>query len=122
MISITFETSRFRVQIVGKSAWVESNDGVRWIFSNQHSLPLAPGVLQMRDDSTTMLRLAVDHFESTYQGDLALREALTGVRHVPKLEISKGPAVRSNPSKPPPRLVSKRRDFPEPLRPPLGRP
>jgi hypothetical protein len=129
MITVTFETKRFRVQIVGKSAWVESSEGTRWIFRNQHSLPLALDALQARHDSATaVLRSAVEHFERTHDGDLALREALTGVRNVAKLEKSKAPllpAVRSNPAQPllrsglPGRVSSRPKDFRTPLRPPL---
>jgi hypothetical protein len=130
MITVTFETKRFRIQIIGKSAWVESSEGARWIFRSQHPLPLAFGALQARHDSTTAaLRAAVDHFERTRRGDLALREALTGVRNVATPEISKVrplPAVRSNPAKPLPRsgltsrVASKPQDFRTPLRPPLA--
>jgi hypothetical protein len=124
MITVTFETKRFRVQIVGKSAWVECHDGARWIFRNQHSLPLAVAKLQLRYDSATaVLRSAVEHFESTHDGDPALREALTGVRVVAKPETSKArplSMVRSNPVKPRPRPGSPQ-DFRAPLRPPFGR-
>lgn len=121
MITVTFETKRFRIQIIGKSAWVESSEGARWIFRSQHPLPLAFGALQARHDSTTAaLRAAVDHFERTHRGDLVLREALTGIRNVANPEISKVrplPAVRSNPAKPFPRsgltsrVASKPQDF-----------
>jgi hypothetical protein len=130
MITLTFETKRYRVQIIGKSAWVECYEGARWIFRSQHPLPLAFGALQARRDPTTaVLRSAVDHFERTRNGDLALREALTGARNVATPEVSKVqpiPAVRSNPSKPvrrsglPRGVSSKRQDFHPPLRPPLA--
>ena len=125
MITLTFETQRYRVQIIGKSAWVECNEGARWIFRGQHPLPIALDALQARPDSaTSVLRSAVDHFERTRDGDLALREALTGVRSVPAPESSKAqPAteVRSNPAKPSINVSSKiRQGFRMPLRPPLA--
>jgi hypothetical protein len=130
MITVTFEAKRYRVQIIGKSAWVECKEGARWVFRSQHPLPLAFDALQARRDSTSaVLRSAVADFERTRNGDLALREALTGGRNVSAPEISKGQpvlAVRSSPAKPPPRrsgfpdrLSSERQSFRMPLRPPL---
>jgi hypothetical protein len=124
MITVTFETKRFRVQIIGKSVWIESSEGARWIFRSQHPLPLAFGVLEARRDRTTaVLRSAVDDFERTHDGDLALREALTGVRNVIAPEISNGhpvPAVPSSPAKPPSSVSLKRQDLRAPLRLPLA--
>jgi hypothetical protein len=129
MITVTFETKRYRVQIIGKSAWVECKEGARWVFRSQHPLPLAFDALQARRDSTSaVLKSAVADFENTLNGDLALREALTGGRNV-AAEISKGQpvlAARSNSAKPPPRRLgfpnrfsSERQTFRMPLRPPL---
>jgi hypothetical protein len=129
MFALTFETKRYRVQIVGKSAWVECYEDARWIFRTQHPLPLAFGALQARRDSTTaVLRSAVDHFERTRNGDLTLREALTGVRNGASPVSSKVEpiaAARSNPAKAFPRsgfsrsVSSQRQDVRMPLRPPL---
>jgi hypothetical protein len=123
MITVTFETQLFRVQIVGKSAWVESSEGTRWIFRTQHCLPIATSALQAgADRPTAILRSAVDHFEKTRKGDLALREALTGVRSV----VATPPAVRPTPNRPalklglPTKVAAKPPDFRSPLRPPLA--
>ena len=120
MISLTFETKRFRVQITGKTVWVESSEGAGWIFRNQHSLPVPPEALRGRSDSS-VLRAAVQHFERTNGGDSSLREALTGIREAKPL-----PPVAPSIVKPPVdpangfhgRAASNR--FRLPLRPPIA--
>jgi hypothetical protein len=89
MISNTFETTRFRVQITGATVWVESREGANWIFRNQHSLPLNPRALRGRSEAS-VLRAAVQHFERIHRGDKSLREALTGIEEVTQLPITIG--------------------------------
>src|SRR4051812_11524282 len=74
-----FETPRFRVQITGKSAWLEVKERTGWVFRNQHTLPLAPDALGQAEELSG-LRAAIEDFEQTRHGDSRLREALTGVR------------------------------------------
>jgi hypothetical protein len=123
MITMTFETPRFRVQIVGKSAWVESSEGTRWIFRTQHCLPIATSALQAgADRPTAILRSAVDHFERTRNGDMALRDALTGVRSAAATPTAAGPSSNRPVLKLglPTKVVSKPSAFRSPLRPPLA--
>ena len=77
MITLTFETKQFRVQISGKTAWVESSERGCWVFRSQHALPLAADALRRRDRAG-MLASVVKHF-ATHGGDQGLREALAGV-------------------------------------------
>jgi len=120
MISHTFETKRFRVQITGKTVWVESSDGAGWVFRNQHALPLAPEALRGRSESS-VLRAAVQHFERTHGGDTSLREALTGV-HETKTVTPVPPAAGKtrvySPARSAGRVPLNR--FRLPLRPPLA--
>lgn len=97
MITVTFETTRFRVQIVGKNAWVEVCEGSRWIFRGQHFLPVAPQALDGDDSASTVLRSAVNHYEKTRPTDLTLREALTGTCAAAK---PKGSMPRATPTCP----------------------
>jgi len=78
MITLTFETKQFRVQISGKTAWVESNERGCWVFRSQHTLPMADDALRRRNRAGMLARV-VKHF-ATHGGDQGLREALTGVR------------------------------------------
>ncbi len=120
MISVTFETKRFRVQITGKTVWVESSEGAGWVFRNQHSLPVPPDALHGRSDSS-VLRAAVQHYERTHGGDSSLREALTGVRAAKPIPPVAAPVER-------PRMAPMNRfngrvplnRFRLPLRPPLA--
>ena len=127
MITAIFETTQFRVQIVGKSAWVESSEGAGWILRNQYSLPLALDTLQAQNDPTTAaLRLAVEHFERTRNGNQALRTALTLVRNAAKPSITEARSLPAQRSKRtlrsglPRRVSPKPHDFRAPLRPPLA--
>jgi hypothetical protein len=130
MITVTFETTRFRVQIVGKNAWVEVCEGSRWIFRSQHFLPVTPRALDGDDSATTVLRSAVNHYEKTRDADLTLREALTGTHAVAKPKVSMPRATPtqrfSNQVRPlgssrlPTRVSSGLQDFRMPVRPPLA--
>lgn len=93
MTSFTFETKQFRVQITGKTVWVESREEAGWILRNQHILPVSPDVLRGRGDSS-VLRAAVQQFESTRGGDKSLREALTQ-RRERKMPTAPKPAETS---------------------------
>ena len=83
-MTLLFETNRFRVQVVGKSAWVEIREGSRWVFRSQHNLPVNLSITRGRN-SNTVLRAALKHYEYVRHGDPALHEALTGnsARHRP---------------------------------------
>jgi len=129
MITTTFETKLFRVQIVGKSAWVESSEGSRWIFRTQYGLPIEISALERgADRPTALLRSAVDHFERTRNGDTTLRDALTSRRVAADPKISTPPKPATAPAcsnqQPPkaglPTKVSKFAHFRTPLRPPLA--
>jgi hypothetical protein len=76
-MTLIFETKKFRVQITGKCAWVEVSEGGRWVFRNQHNLPLSLSIARGRR-SISVLRAAVEHYEHFHNGDPALRAALTG--------------------------------------------
>jgi hypothetical protein len=78
MITLTFETKQFRVQISGKTAWVESSERGCWVFRSQHTVPIAADALRRRNRAG-MLASVVKHF-AAHGGDQGLREALTGVR------------------------------------------
>lgn len=91
MISGVFETERFRVHITGKSVWVESKDGLNWVFCNQHALPVSAEC-----GDSEALRAAVEHYEETRGGDDSLRSALTGIRKEPVRVLAKAP-VKTTP-------------------------
>jgi hypothetical protein len=119
MISTTFETKRFRVQITGKTVWVESKEGAAWIFRNQHQLPIPAAALHGRSEAT-VLRAAVQHYERANNGDQSLREALTGIKEEQK-PMNPAPAA-SAPAKPyrlPRRIAPAAQAFRQALRPPL---
>jgi hypothetical protein len=116
MTSLIFETKRFRVQVMGKTAWVESREGEGWIFRNQHTLPVALGAWSKAGDDS-VLRAAVRHFEQIHKGDSSLRAALTGPGET-KGDTVMNPAV---PVAPIAKRVSLRpRRGRLPLRPPLA--
>jgi hypothetical protein len=76
-MTLIFETKKFRVQIVGKSAWVETSEGCRWVFRSQINLPVNLSTAPAPNGSA-VLRSAVKHYERVRNGDQALRAALTG--------------------------------------------
>jgi hypothetical protein len=123
-----FETPRFRVQITGKSAWLEVKERTGWVFRNQHTLPVAPDALGQGEELSG-LRAAIEDFEQTRHGDSRLREALTGVRPAraespkPAIAPHKGSAPKPA-GKPgaPGRTSSAKPGFRLPLRPPLAAP
>ena len=114
MTSAVFETSRFRVHITGKAAWVEAKDGSHWVFCNWHALPVSSDC-----SDSDALRAAVTDYEEA-RGENSLRIALTGVGHLSAKPVIKEPAK-------PQRVVSPIRakktfgyhGFRTPLRPPL---
>lgn len=131
MTSAIFETERFRVQITGKTAWVETRHGSDWIFCHQHPLPVSGSC-----DDSSGLKAAVDHYEETRKGDTSLRAALTGLRtHERTVPASAAkpaivaaklaqPSARSagRDSKPQRKLSFRYYGFRAPLRPPLLNP
>jgi hypothetical protein len=128
MISLIFETKRFRVQITGKTAWVETSKGAGWVFRDQHSLPLSPDSLYGRG-LASVLRAAVQHFEHSRHGDQSLREALTGVPEVqaakmttPVVPIPSASGLAVKPMRKsalPNNASPKPKDFRVPIKPPL---
>jgi hypothetical protein len=77
MMSVVFETPRFRVQIAGKTAWVENRESAGWILRAQHAIPISGESLAGADHANLLNRAVLD-FEDTRPGDTALRSALTG--------------------------------------------
>jgi hypothetical protein len=76
MISLVFESKRFRVQINGNVAHLESRDRQGWIFRNQYNLPIQPKLLKGRGEFA-LLTAAVRCFERARPGDRSLSDALT---------------------------------------------
>ena len=76
-MKLIFETKKFRVQIVGKSAWVETTEGRGWVFRSQINLPVDLSMARA-PNGNAVLRSAVKHYERVRNGDQALRAALTG--------------------------------------------
>jgi hypothetical protein len=119
-MTLIFETKKFRVQITGKCAWVEVSEGGRWVFRNQHNLPLSLSIARGKN-SIAVLRAAVEHYERVHDGDPALRAAITGsvVPHTPAAPVSPAgkpkPPVQDDASQPTPQRSR------GPLRPPLAR-
>jgi hypothetical protein len=120
-MTLIFETKKFRVQITGKCAWVEVSEGGRWVFRNQHNLPLSLSIARGRN-SISVLRAAVEHYERVHDGDPALRAAITGSVVPPKpatsvvvAEKPKPPVQDADASQP---TLQRSRG---PLRPPLAR-
>ena len=128
-MTTVFETPRFRVQITGKSAWLEVKEAGAWVLRNQHTLPVSADAM-VEGDEFSALRAAVEDFGQTPGRQQSLREALTGVRTAAKAEIPKAAvaAHKAPPLKPagkrvvPPRASSARQGFRLPLRPPLAAP
>ncbi|HEY7336000.1 MAG TPA: hypothetical protein VH639_14020 [Bryobacteraceae bacterium] len=122
-----FETKKFRVQIVGASAWVETSEGYGWVFRSQHVLPVALSAARGKN-SIPVLRAALEHYEKVHDGDQALRVALTGssVKQAPSPSISRAVsgAVQAESDKL--QASPRDRDVPTsprgPLRPPLSGP
>jgi hypothetical protein len=75
-MTLMFETRKFRVQIVGKSAWVETSETCGWVFRSQINLPVNLSIAGGRN-SISVLCAAVEHYEQVRNGDQALRGALT---------------------------------------------
>jgi len=111
MASVIFETDLFRIQILGRTAWVEARDGQNWVLKNQHALPISTQSLE----EPSPLRSAVEDFERAKHGDTSLRNALMLQKPAPRIEK---PAIRPVPP-PSPAKTAPRRTFRGPLRPPL---
>src|SRR4051812_26765729 len=92
MISLVFESKRFRVQVNGNLAFVESKERHGWIFRNQYTLPINPKSLRGRGEFA-ILGAAVRCFERTRSGDRSLMDALTMVEQpIPVETPAAGPA------------------------------
>jgi hypothetical protein len=76
-MTLIFETKKFRVQVVGKSAWVETSEGGRWVFRSQINLPVNLSIAR-QGNGIPVLRAALEHYERVHKGDQALRAALIG--------------------------------------------
>ena len=123
MMTTTFETKKFRVQISGKSAWVETKEGEGWIFRNQHTLPMHAEALQSRN--ATLLRSALQQYELAHPGDTTMREAITGIRATPTpaVRLPQVPRVQALPVRRVgmmARISASVKSFRVPLRPPLA--
>lgn len=120
-MTLIFETKKFRVQVVGKSAWVETSEGCRWVFRSQINLPVNLSIARART-GISVLRAAVEHYERVHNGDQALRAALTGT--VVKERQAASPTTAEAPRQPP-QTAQPRRALDNggrgPLRPPLVR-
>jgi hypothetical protein len=120
-MTLIFETKKFRVQIVGKSAWVETSESYRWVFRSQINLPVNLSVARA-PNGLAVLRAALKHYELVRNGDQALRAALTGT--VVKETQAVSPSTAAAPRQP---LQTARRQGAlhnggrGPLRPPLVR-
>src|SRR5882672_6794056 len=54
VISLIFETRRFRVRLQDRIAYVESPERNTWIFRDQYSLPISPTALDGRREFATL--------------------------------------------------------------------
>src|SRR4051812_47257807 len=61
-MNVIFETPRFRVQISGKAAWLESVESGEWVLRGQIAIPVAADALS-GDANPSLLRDAVLDFE-----------------------------------------------------------
>ena len=86
-MTLIFETKKFRVQVVTKSAWVETNERGRWVFRSQIILPVNLSIAR-QGNGIPVLRAAVKHYEQARNGDQALRAALTGTAVEEKQAVS----------------------------------
>ncbi|HEY6341776.1 MAG TPA: hypothetical protein VIY49_09810 [Bryobacteraceae bacterium] len=118
-MTLIFETKKFRVQVVGKSAWVETSEGGGWVFRSQINLPVDLSMARARN-GVPVLRAAVEHYERVRSGDQALRAALMGT--VVKQKQGVSPSTAEAPRQPV-QMAQRRRDFNNrgPLLPPLSR-
>jgi hypothetical protein len=124
MITLKFETKQFRVQINGKTAWIERSERGRWVFRGQHTIPVDGDGLRRRN-GTIMLAAVVRHF-AAHGGDQNLREALAGAHTEETEPTPVKPAQASIAATRSPKLglpafvsttITQR--FRQPLRPPL---
>jgi hypothetical protein len=86
-MTLIFETKKFRVQVVGKSAWVETSEGGRWVFRSQINLPVNLSIAR-QGNGIPVLRAALEHYERVHKGDQALRAALIGTVAKEKQAVS----------------------------------
>jgi len=108
MGSFTFESELFKIQILGKTAWVEVREGQSWVLKNQYALPLSSQALE----ESPVLHAAVEYFERT-RPDQSVHSLLTLQKPVQRIEK---PVVRPAPT---PVRVAPRKVFRGPVRPPL---
>jgi hypothetical protein len=95
-MTLIFETKKFRVRVVGKSAWVETSEGGGWVFRSQINLPVDLSIARARS-GIPVLRAAVEHYERICNGDQALRHALTGTAVKEKQGVSPSTAEAPRP-------------------------
>ena len=125
-MTLMFETKKFRVQIVGKSAWVETSEGGGWVFRSQINLPVDLSIARARN-GIPVLRAAIEHYERVHNGDQALRAALTGTvvkeQQGVSLATAKGATAEAprQPVQTAPRQGALNNGGRGPLRPPLVR-
>jgi hypothetical protein len=120
-MTLIFETKKFRVQVVGKSAWVETSEGGGWVFRSQINLPVDLSIARARN-GIPVLRAALEHYERVRKGDQALRAAITGTAVKEKQAVSR---VTAQAPRQPVQTARRREGFDNrgrgPLLPPLNR-
>ena len=120
MSSSIFETPLYKIQITGKTAWVEACEGQTWVLKSQHVLPVSDQAL---NNVESALHAAVQDVEHVRQGDTEIRSLLKLQRPSPPPRIEPRveskiirPVAAAPPARPKPSL---RGVFRGPLRPPI---
>jgi len=121
-MTVVFESSRFRIHITGKIAWLEMREPSGWVLREQLTIPVPIESLSSNAHSS-VLTSAVTEYEKSRPGDTSLRAAITGyrepaiVRALPRLNPPTRTANVSSISRP---RLAKPFWSREPLRPPLA--
>ena len=126
MNTLLFETKQFRIQIAGKSAWVETSENAGWVLRSQHNLPVIDLSVASVRSGCPWLRAAVEDYERAHNNGQALRATLTGNSAKPKVDISWKATEHARSDSEPPRSAKVRQKLgglryraDGPLRPPL---
>ena len=85
-MSVIFETPRFRVDISGKVAWLESMESGHWVLRGQVTIPVSGEALGAHAHPS-LLRDVVVEFEQVQAGNTNLRAALTGYRGATTVQV-----------------------------------
>jgi hypothetical protein len=118
-MTVVFETSRFRVHITDKIAWIENRESAQWVLKAQLALPVSAESLS-GNNSMSALQAAVLEFEDSRAGDTGLRAALTGYHPPATVRILPRRDVKSARFETRPALRTRTIWAPQPLRPPLA--